>query len=265
MSAFRVIAGSAPFTQGDAVRQLTMPPVLCGGVHEEDHAIAAPSHFFDYGGWLPPFASRLNLANFARKRVAWEERHPRLVWRGSVIAEPPSRMALVNASMANADLFDAAATDLNSSASMSTDAQARYRFTGYTNGVADAIAYRLDQQLALGQVVLWAQNEHQAGQEHSWYSNYIVNGTHFLLARPNFDRVEEDLRRFMRNDALMRRIADKAAAFADAEFSDLCLRSYTATVVRAMHQRTYDANHLPVERWSCPSECSHFDVRTRTS
>jgi len=265
MSGMRVVGGWEPYTQADAVRQQTMPPVLCGGVHEEDHAIAAPSHFFDYGGWLPPFASRLNLANFARKRVAWEDRAPRLVWRGSVIAEPPSRMALVNASIAHSDLIDAAATDLNRSASWSTDGQAQCRFTGYTNGVADAIAYRLDQQLALGQVVLWAQNEHQADQEHQWYSNYIANGTHFLFARPDFERVEEDLRRFMLDDALMRRIADNAAAFADAEFSDLCLRSFTATVVSALHQRTYDANNLPVERWSCPSECSHFDIRATHS
>ena len=67
--------------------------------------------------------------------------------------------------------------------------------------------------------------------------------------------------------ANMRRIAENAAAFADVEFSDTCLRSYTATVVRAMHEHVYDRGGKEVERWQCPEERTHqggcraFEIR----
>ena len=66
------------------------------------------------------------------------------------------------------------------------------------------------------------------------------------------------------DDANMRRIAENAAAFADVEFSDTCLRSYTATVVRAMHEHVYDRGGKEVERWQCPdepAECTAFEIR----
>ena len=271
-------AGDRPFESShmDGVRQAdglqpydahcrTLPFVLCGGVHDDDHAIAAPSQFFDYGGWAMHGEPPIGLAHMRDRRVPWEERIEKLVWRGATHeGEPPSRRALVAANGTDPDAIDAADPEVTPASRMGPTDLARYKYTGYTNGVLNAIAYRLDLQLALGQLIFWASNERVPPQEQTWYSSYLQPNEHFLLADDNFNNIGALVRAARLDDANMRRIAENAAAFADVEFSDTCLRSYTATVVRAMHEHVYDRGGKEVERWQCPdepAECTAFEIR----
>ena len=99
-----------------------------------------------------------------------------------------------------------------------------------------------------------------------WYSPLLVPGEHFIPASAGFARIGEEVRAAMRDDAAMRRVGENAAAFADVEFSDTCIRAFTAAAVRQMHRHVHDPslvrpNGRPVEPYVCPAECQLYQIR----